>query len=245
MWCALASLAVAAGCKGEVVGGLDERQAQEALAALSRGGVAALREPMEGTGKEPRYAIVAPASEVGRAAELLRAEGLPRQPDRGFGELYGTPSMIPSPTEERARYVEALSGEIATQLEHLSAVVDASVLVNVPAQDPLAPLDAPRPRATASVLLTVRAGETPPAPDDVRRLVAGAAGDLAAADVAVVVQSAPPPPAQAGAAYESVGGILVARGSKGALVGVLAAGLAALLALGGWVAMSGARRRRA
>ena len=45
-----------------------------------------------------------------RAVDLLRALGLPHDRRRGFAETYGQPSLIPTPSEERARYVDALAG---------------------------------------------------------------------------------------------------------------------------------------
>jgi type III secretion protein J len=229
-----------AACTSDVASGLDEAQAQEAMATLSQRGVASTRKA-EGEGKARRYTIVVPSSDAGRAAEVLRAEGLPRAPQKGFAELYGASSMIPSPTEERARFVKALSGEIAAQLERLEGVAAASVIVSAPEADPLAPPDAPRAKPSASVLLKVRAGASAPAADDVKRLVAASVEGLALADVAVVVQTMPPAP-EAKEAWTSLFGIHVARGSKGALVGVLGVALALVAALGVWV-LVGARRR--
>jgi type III secretion protein J len=231
-----------AACTAEVASGLDEAQAQEALAALSERGVAATRKA-EGEGKSRRYTIQVPSSDAGRAAEVLRARGLPRPVEKGFADLYGAASMIPSTTEERARFLKALSGEIASQLERFDGVADASVIVNAPQPDPLAPVDAARPRPSASVLLKVRAGAAAPAADDVKRLVAAAVEGLDPAAVAVVTETMPAPP-QAREAYTSLFGIHVARGSKGALVAVLASALALVALMGVWV-LFGARRRMA
>jgi type III secretion protein J len=232
-----------AACRGEVVTGLDEAQAQAALAALGRAGVGATREAAGEGGNTPRYAVVVPASEVARAAAVLEAEGLPRRAVPGFAQLYAAASVIPSVTEERARFTSALSGEIAGQLEHLVGVLDASVLVNVPSADPLAPADAPVEPASASVLLTVRAGSPAPQVADVQHLVSGAVAGLADARVTVVVQSAAPPPAGA-ASFASVAGIVVARGSKSSLLVTLAGALILLMAVGAWAAIAGSRRRR-
>jgi type III secretion protein J len=233
---------LAAGCSSDVAAGLDEAQSQEALAALSRAGVAATRES-EGEGKARRFKIVVPSSDVGHAAEVLRAEGLPRPPERGFAETYASPGMIPSATEEHARYLKALAGEIAAQLERFDAVVDASVIVTAPVPDPLAPPDAAKGKPSAAVLLKVRAGASPPAADDVKRLVAGAVEGLAPDGVAIVTEAMPSAP-EATPAFTTLAGIHVARASKGALVGLLAGALALILAMGLWM-LFGARRRTA
>jgi type III secretion protein J len=243
--CALLTLcAGAAGCSSDVASGLDEAQAQEALALLSRAGVAATRESEAGDGqKSPHFKIVVPAADVGRAAEVLHAEGLPRPPTQGFAETYASPGMIPSATEEHARYLKALAGEIAAQLERFDAVVDASVIVTMPVPDPLAPPDLAKGKPSAAVLLRLRAGATPPGEDSIRRLVAGAVEGLAADGVAIVSEAMPRPP-EATPAFTTLAGIHVARASRPALVGLLAGALALILAMGGWMLL-GARRRPA
>ena len=157
-------MALVCACSSEVVADLDERQAQEALATLEGAGIPAERHAT-GEGRERRYRIDVPAKDAGRAAGVLRAQGLPRAPRRGFGELYGSASMIPTATEEKARYLEALGGEIAGHLEGLEGVLVASVIVTAPEDDPLAPPDAPRAHPTASVLVRLRPGAAAPAED--------------------------------------------------------------------------------
>jgi type III secretory pathway lipoprotein EscJ len=109
---------------------------------------------------------------------------------RGFAEVYGSGSILPSPEESRARYEVALAGEIEAQLGELPHVVRARVIVSAAPPDPFG---APPPPSSASVVLTVD-GDAPPVAD-VQRLVAGAA-TIRPEDVAVVVQVAPPPPHQ-------------------------------------------------
>lgn len=226
-------LGLAAGCSAEVAAGLDETQSQEALAALAAAGIAAEREP-SGEGEERTYRLVASADDSGRAAAVLRSQGLPRTPDRGFAELYGSASMIPTATEEKARFLHALSGQIAGHLERLPGVVDASVIVTAPEADPLAPPEVKPPRPTASVLLRLRHGAEAPADEDVRRLVAGAVENMTAADVAVVVTAAAAPPADQ-PLFASIGPIRVARSSKGPLIGILGGACAIIMAMGVWI----------
>lgn len=244
------TLILLSACASEVAAGLDEAQSQEALAALGRAGIAAERAG-EGAGKARRYGIEVASREHARAAFVLRAEGLPRIPEKGFADLYGASGMIPSPTEEKARFAKALAGEVATLLERLEAVADATVIVTVPTEDPLAPPDAPRGKATASVLLKLRPGASPapsdePSHDDVRKLVAGAVPELSPDQVAVVserVASSEPAPSLA-----RIGPIQVARSSKGTLVAVLGGACALVMVMAGWVVHSErrvARLRRA
>lgn len=231
---------LAAACSSGVAEGLDEVQSQEALAALGRAGIAADRTG-SGDGKARRYRIDVASADTARAAAVLRSEGLPRAPEKGFAELYGSASMIPSPTEEKARFLEALGGEVAQLLEQMDAVRDASVIVTAPIDDPLAPADAPRSRPTAAVLLKLRPGATAPADDDVRRLVAGAVEGMAASDVAVVVEAAPARAPEV-AAFTTVGPIRVARSSKGALIGLLGGACAVVIVMAAWIIWSARRK---
>jgi type III secretion protein J len=229
-----------AACSSDVADGLDERQSQQALAALNAAGVAATRVG-SGEGKDRRYRIEVGDKDAGKAASVLRSQGLPRAPEKGFAEMYGSSSMIPSPTEEKARFLKALSGEIAQHLERFESVVDASVIVTAPTDDPLAPPDAPKGKPTASVLLKLRAGSTPPTDDAVKKLVAGAVENLVPADVAVVTEEVPAVSGD-GQAYEELGPIRVARSSKAALVGVLAGACLIVIAMGAWILL-GSRKK--
>jgi type III secretion protein J len=123
--------------------------------------------------------------------ELLRSLGLPRGRQPGFGDVYKSASLIPTPTEERARYNEALAGEVARTLETFDGVILARVHLVLPEPDPLAADGKPRVAAQAAVLLKIRAGQPAPiALADVQKLVAGSVPGLLPAAVSVVVTSA-------------------------------------------------------
>ena len=99
--------------------------------------------------------------DAGKALDLLRSLGLPRDRRHGFAEVYGQPSLIPTPSEERARYLEALGGEIERTLETADGVVSARVHLVLEETDPLAVEAKPRTAARAAVLLKVRGGHAP------------------------------------------------------------------------------------
>ena len=225
------------GCSSEVASGLDEHDAQEVLATLYQAGIPAEK---ESSGDAHRYRVEVANGDAGRAASILRGHGLPRAPKQGFASLYGSASMIPTPTEEKARFLEALGAELGAHLERLPGVLDASVLVTAPADDPLAATGATRTPSTASVLLRTRPGQVPPAEADVQRLVAGAVEGLTPASVSVVTVASPATPDD-GAPFASVGPIQVARASRGALLGVLGGALAVIALLGVWL-VAGERR---
>ncbi len=169
---------------------------------------------------------------------------MPRTTRPGLESLYAEASMIPSPVEEKARFINALSAEIARHLEQLDDVLSASVIITAPDRDPLAPADAPRTAATASVLLTVRSTGLATQTELLRQLVAGAAEDLAPDNVAIVVAKAPPPPEGATAPpLASLGPLRVAHGSKTPLQ--VAFGIAIVLVAGLGILLIRSQKRRA
>jgi type III secretion protein J len=219
---------LALGCSMPIQHGLDETAANEMMTSLQRAGIEASKNRDE----EGAFAVVVPKSDVLRAMELLRSLGLPRGPRTGFSEIYKQPSLVPSPTEERARYVEALAGEIARTLETVEGVVGARVHLVLPEPDPLAVDGKPRAPAQAAVLLKTRAGRPAPIGDgDVQKLVAGSVPGLDASAVAVVVTRAAEVPAGPGANWVAVGPLHMTSGVRGTLLVVTGAICALLVVL--------------
>jgi type III secretion protein J len=210
-------------CSGEtLLHGLDEAAANEVVVALDEAGLPA-RKIRAGDGADG-YAVEVPPGDAARAQRILSARELPRARPPGFGEVFAQGGLIPSPTEEHALYLHALSGELSRSVGAIDGVVGARVHLAIPAPDPLRPGE--RPPARAAVLVRCR----PAACDAVRALepgirslVAGAADGLDPAAVAVVVAEAAeaalpprPPPARAPAVL-LVLAALAAAGAAAAL----------------------------
>jgi type III secretion protein J len=222
-------VALLAGCGSEeVLHGLDERQANEALVALDEGGVAATKAREDGA--EERWRVEVPRGEAARAQRLLAERELPRARPPGFGEVFGRGSMVPTPTEEHALLLHALAGELARSLEAVDGVVAARVHLGVRPPDPLRPGERGSPRA--AVLLKCRAtscGAVRALEPGLRAMVAGAVEGLDAAAVALVVAEAPEVRPQVAAPPRRTG---------------LLAGLAVALALGAAALAAAFSRRR-
>lgn len=184
------------GCAFEpIVHGLDEPQSNEILVALDEGGIAGEKRREEGS--EGRWVVAVAARDATAARRILAERELPRPRAPGLGDVFGEGGMVPTPVEEHARYLHALSGELSRSLESLDGVVGARVHLGLPQEEPLRAGERRPPRA--AVLLrcrpascaTVRAMEP-----GVRALVSGAADGLSPDAVSVLVAEASPPPAR-------------------------------------------------
>jgi type III secretion protein J len=234
-------LLVASSCSSNILHGVDERSANEATAALERAGIGAEKAPDEGSSAPgSTYTIRVASGDGTRALDLLRALGLPRERRRGFSETYGQPSLIPTPSEEHARYLDATAGEIERTLETVDGVVSARVHLVLEETDPLA-TDKLKTAARAAVLIKARPGRTPINDGDVAKLVAGSVAGLSFAAVAVVVTPAADPGDAAAAPLAPLGPLRITPGTRPLLMGALAAALALLAILAGLLLMTARR----
>lgn len=210
-------------CDASVASGLDEPQANAIVEALARAGISAQKRRGAGADDTTHEVRVA-ADALPSALAVLRDEALPRRDPPGLGDVFGRAALVPTPTEERARLAAALSGELATTLQHLDAVREARVHVALPATTDLRlEPTAERPRPEASVLLEVVEDVPAPSDDDLRRIVAGAVDGMEPADVAIVRVVAPTrSPDRQASQLASVGPFRVAPASAPGLQALLA-----------------------
>lgn len=124
----LVLLLAACGRKVELMTAIREPEANEIMAALRNAGVDADKQ----AGKEGLVSVSIPADEVGRAVDLLREKGLPRERFTGMGQVFKKEGLISSPLEERARYLFALSQELGATLSQIDGVTFARVHVVLP-----------------------------------------------------------------------------------------------------------------
>jgi type III secretion protein J len=226
-----AALVATAGCSTNILHGLEERSANETVAALERVGIGAEKQIDDdnagGGGSAPSFRVRVARTDEGRSLELLRSLGLPRDRRHGFAEVYGQASLIPTAFEDRARYLDALAGEVARTLEVADGVVSARVHLSPEEIDPLGSDARPRAPARAAVLIKARGGKTPLAEADIKKLVAGSVPGLDPAAVAVVVTSTAEPGEAGGTGQQwlALGPLRLAPGSRPLLIAALIVGL--------------------
>jgi type III secretion protein J len=177
-------LGVLVGCSARIQHGLDERQANELQAVLIERGIEAKKLP-EG-GKKPSWALEVDEAREADAVRVLADLGLPKVRNEGFDDVFGKGSLVPSPLEERALYLEALSGELSRTLESVDGVVSARVHLVLPEAQRGLPVQG---GAKASALLRVRAAQMDRLAQErqeLKALVAGGVEGLSADNVALV-----------------------------------------------------------
>ncbi len=182
---------LASACSLEVQHDLTEDDANDIYVLLQKKSIDATKHK-EGEGKEARYVISVPKADVATAAQLLREHSLPRPRSDGLSIFKMTKGMIPTQTEERAMFIEALGGEVSNALNRIPGVLEAKTIVMLPEVNDLTQPEK-KPLASASVLIKYMAtvdGKAPVALDDVQSFVANAVPDLKKENVKVLMTEA-------------------------------------------------------
>jgi type III secretion protein J len=186
----LAFLFPLCGCLSrDLQSGLTEQDAQEIVVMLKQNGLEAypVRETASDHDTAPAWTVRVKGG--GRnllvAWQIMQDNGLPRQKLKGLEEVFSSKGMIPTASEEKARMLLALSGELTRTIRSITGVVDARVQVVLPENSPL--LDkAQWSPPTASVLVKHQGPAPPLTEDEIRRLVARGVEGLQPENVAVV-----------------------------------------------------------
>jgi type III secretion protein J len=197
MWvlvAALLGLPLVAGCAGEekIVHQLEEYEANEIIVVLEARGIKAAKVSEEG--RVVTYSVQVSAVDVRDAMRILVANRLPRQRPQGLKEVYpaGGGGLIPTKSEERAKYLMALQGEVERKLLNLPGIVRAHVSIVQPEKDIVRDLDKEPPPSTASVAIVYNAiderGTSAVTADEVRALVAASVEELKVTNVQVVMK---------------------------------------------------------
>jgi len=131
----IAALALVAlvlgGCKTDLYTKLSEREANEMVALLLDKGIEASR----ASSKDGSSTVQVDQGRFAQVVEVLKAGGYPRQSFTNMGEVFKGGGLIASPTEERARYVYALSEELSKTISGIDGVLSARIHVVLPKND--------------------------------------------------------------------------------------------------------------
>ena len=177
-------LLCACGSRVELLQGVSESEANEALAALLDGGIKAGKLP----GKEGFVGLDVDSADVARAIAILRTEGLPKERYAKMGEVFRKEGLISSPLEERARYLWALSQELSATVSQIDGVIKARVHVVLPERSSGGDAAVP---SSAAVFIKYKTGiNLDDAVPQVKRLVANSIPGLSVDKVTVILFAA-------------------------------------------------------
>jgi type III secretion protein J len=146
----VAALALLQDCKVDLYNKLGEPEANEVLAALVAAGIDATKISPD----DKSWSIQVDKNHLGNALEVLRSQGLPRERHANMGDIFKKQGLVSTPSEERIRYIYALSQELSDTLTQIDGVLVARVHVVIPANDPLS--DKVKP-SSASIFIKHRA----------------------------------------------------------------------------------------
>lgn len=130
-------LFIGTGCQSRsfIVHGLPGREANEIVVLLASKGVAAQKTPKAagnsgGGSSEQLWDVSVPASQITEALSILNQAGLPRLKGTSLLDLFAKQGLVPSELQEKIRYQEGLSEQMATTIRKMDGIVDASVQIS-------------------------------------------------------------------------------------------------------------------
>ena len=172
----------------ELYQNLGEEDANQMLVLLSGNNIKAYKKK-DVQQNEVFWSIAVNQTDIIRARELLVSHHLPKRRQLGLTGVYKEKGLIPTPDEQKARFLLALKGEIINSLESVPEVVDADVVLNVPTVDEFADEETKkRLKPTASAVVRSK-----PSPSSnlseakIQLFVANAVEGLNPRDVAVII----------------------------------------------------------
>ena len=202
------------GCKAEIQHGLSEQEANEIVTFLRNIGIEAEKEVEGGTSKEKTWKIIVPQADSTKALNILYEYNLPRRKKDSLATVFSGTSLVPTPTEERALLLRAISGELSKSIENIDGVIYAQVHFVLPEEKEFSE-ESSQEQTKASVLIKY-IGESPPYnPEDIKKLVAGAIPKLKPENVTVIgVKRSPIIPLTQQEPLVTIAGIKITKSSK-------------------------------
>ncbi len=191
LWVAL--LFLCAGCQTQtmIINGLPEREANEIIVLLSSKGIEAEKVPATaavGATGEQKWDIRVKSSQITEALGILNQAGLPRLKGTSLLDLFGSQGLVPSDLQDRIRYQEGLSEQMAMTIRKMDGIIDANVQITLPHDD-----EESSEEMTASVYVKHRGILDNPNSltiTKIKRLVSSAIPGLTAENVSVVTDRA-------------------------------------------------------
>jgi type III secretion protein J len=198
---ALAALSLAACTKQELLHDLDERDANEVVVLLDRHHINASKvpDPASSGNKGVHYMISVSGGDANDAWRILTDNHMPQKKDNGYAEVFATAGLIPTASEEKAKMLAAIEGELARTIKSMDGVLDARVHVVIPEDSVLKIKEGDKSETTAAVWFQYlpRAGKAPVTEQQIADLIASSVEGLKPEHVKVIGTQALPQDSEA------------------------------------------------
>lgn len=112
--------------------GLPEKEVNDMVAILLSNNISCDKV----SGAESTWNAMVDKSQFSQAVQLLNEAGYPKDTFSSLGDAFKKSGLVSSPTEERIRFMHALSEELSETLTHIHGVVTARVHIVLPDNDP-------------------------------------------------------------------------------------------------------------
>ncbi len=122
-----------AGCQIDLHSGLSENDVNNMMSILLSNDISAEKIKNK---KEETYTLTIDKSKIPESVQLLKEHGYPKEKIEKMSELFKQEGLVSSPTEERARYIYALSQSIQETLSNIDGVLIARVHIVMPENNP-------------------------------------------------------------------------------------------------------------
>lgn len=168
---------------------LSEEEANDMLVVLQQEGVG-VSKAKEVKQNETFWIVKVDSKRLADARRLLVEHNLPRKKELGLSGVYKEKGLIPTPDEQKARYLLALKGEIINSLLKIPEVIDADVVINIPTPDEFVQPGAKEKRPTAAVLIKARPADSAMSSlseAKLQQFVANSVENLNPRDVSVII----------------------------------------------------------
>lgn len=178
----------ASGCKKMALyHNLNEEQANEIIVVLFENKIEADKEK-EVIQNDTFWTVSVNEKDLPEARRLLLERQLPRVNEPGLSDIYKEKGLIPTPDEQKARFIMAMKGEIINSLEKLPEVIDADVVLNTPTPEEFATDGTKRPAASIIIKLKPVEGVTSDITEaKIQKYVANSIENLNPRDVTVIM----------------------------------------------------------
>ncbi len=179
-------LTLAACGENEIVHELDEREANAILVVLDSKDIDGRKEKEEG--RVITWKIIVPAKYASEARRILVDFDLPKPKSNRLADVFAESGMIPTQSEEKAKMLIGIQGEVEQKLRLIPGVLDVHAQVVIPDKDAVHDIKEEKPHPMASVVLVYQPieGKMPYLTEDVQKAVAASVEGMRPDDVTVL-----------------------------------------------------------